>query len=186
MHKRVLLLTGSPGVGKTTLLMKVVDALKSKGYSVGGMVSREVRTGGTRIGFAILDLASGKQGWLAHVNQKIGPQVGKYRVNLEDLDGVGVEAILKAWRECDVIAIDEIGPMELFSEKFRKAVQEAVESRKLVLGVVHWKARDKLVDAVKMRQDAEVFTVTLENRDKLHQTVVDKALRFLAEKANKR
>ncbi|MEM2440695.1 MAG: NTPase [Candidatus Bathyarchaeia archaeon] len=186
MRKRILLLTGSPGVGKTTLLLKVVDALRSRGYSVGGMVSREVRAGGTRIGFEILDLASGKRGWLAHVNQKIGPQVGKYRVNIADLDSVGVEAILKALRECDIIAVDEIGPMELFSEKFRKAVQEAIESGKLVLGVVHWKARDKLVDAVKAHPDTEIFTVTFENRDKLHQKVVDKALRFLAGTANKR
>ncbi|MEM2254648.1 MAG: NTPase [Candidatus Bathyarchaeia archaeon] len=186
MYKHVLLLTGSPGVGKTTLLLRVIEALKSKGYSVGGMVSREVRAGGARIGFEILDLAGGKRGWLAHVNQKTGPQVGKYRVNLTDLDSVGVEAILKAVRECDVVTIDEIGPMELFSEKFRKAVQEAVESGKLVLGVVHWKARNKLVDAVKTRQDAEVFTVTFENRDELHQKVVDKTLRFLAETANKR
>ena len=146
MRKRVLLLTGSPGVGKTTLLLKIMDILRAKGYRIGGMVSREVRSSGTRIGFEILDLASGKLGWLAHINQKTGPQVGKYRVNLEDLDKIGVEAVLKAVRECDVIAIDEIGPMELFSEKFRLAVEEAAESGKLLVGVVHWKARDKLVD----------------------------------------
>jgi nucleoside-triphosphatase len=75
--------------------------------------------------------------------------------------------------------------MELFSEKFRKAIQQAVESGKLVVGVIHWKARDKLIDEVKRRPDAEIFTVTFENRDKLHQTVVDKALRFLAETASK-
>jgi len=180
LHKRMLLLTGSPSVGKTTLLLKVVEALRTRGYSVGGMISREVRLGGTRIGFEILDLASDKRGWLAHVDQKTGPRVGKYRVNLADLEGVGVYAILKAISECDVVAIDEIGPMELFSEKFRKAVQQAVESGKLVVGVVHWKAQDKTIDEVKRRPDAEIFTVTFENRDKLHQTVVDKALLFLA------
>ncbi|MBS7646562.1 MAG: NTPase [Candidatus Bathyarchaeia archaeon] len=180
MQKRVLLLTGRPGVGKTTLMLKVIDILKSRGYSVGGMISREVRKAGTRIGFEILDLASSRRGWLAHVNQKTGPQVSRYRVNIADLDSVGVEAILKAVRECNIIAIDEIGPMELFSEKFRKAVQEAVESGKLVAGVIHWKARDKLVETIKARQDTEIFTVTFENRDKLHQKVVDKALQFLA------
>jgi len=180
LQKRVLLLTGSPGIGKTTILLKVIEALKSKGYSVGGMISREVRSGGTRIGFEILDLNSGKSGWLAHINQKIGPKVGKYRVNMEDLERVGVEAIIKAVRGCDVIAVDEIGPMELFSEKFRNAVKEAVESGKLMVGVVHWKAQDKIVDYVKKRQDTEIFTVTFENRDGLHRTVLDKALEGLA------
>ena len=66
MNKRIFLLTGSPGVGKTTLLLKVVEALRAKGYSVGGMISREVRSCGTRIGFEILDLNTGKSGWLAH------------------------------------------------------------------------------------------------------------------------
>lgn len=179
MLKRVLLLTGSPGVGKTTLLLKIVDILRAKGYRVGGMASREVRLSGTRIGFEILDLTSGKRGWLAHVNQKTGPQIGKYRVNLEDLDKVGVEAILKAVRECDIVVVDEIGPMELFSEKFKLAVNDTLKSEKLLVGVIHWKARDKLVDAVKRREDSEIFTVTRENRDTLHQNVVEKALEFL-------
>jgi nucleoside-triphosphatase len=174
-----LLLTGSPGVGKTTVLMRTVEALKGKAYSVGGMVSREVRSCGARVGFEILDLGSGKRGWLAHVNQKSGPQVGRYRVNLEDLDGVGVEAIEKAVENFDVVAIDEIGPMELFSERFREAVRGAVESGKLLVGIVHWKAKDRLIDEVKKREDAETIAVTQENREKLHQTIVEKAVEFL-------
>jgi len=174
-----LLLTGSPGVGKTTVLLKVVDALKTRGYSVGGMISREVRSRGVRVGFEILDLGSGRRGWLAHVNQKIGPQVGKYRVNLDDLNGVGVEAIVRAVENFDVIAIDEIGPMELYSEKFKEAVRKAVESRRLVVGVVHWKARDKLIDAVRAREDSEVHMVSYENRDRLHEVVVERAVEFL-------
>lgn len=176
LEKRVLLLTGSPGVGKTTVLLKVVDALKDKGYSVGGMISREVRSCGTRVGFEILDLSTNRRGWLAHVNQKVGPQVGKYRVNLEDLDAVGAEAILKAVRECDVVAIDEIGPMELFSEKFRLAVEKAVESSKPIIGVVHWKARHRLINKVKARGDVEICAVTYENREKIHETIVEKAI----------
>lgn len=174
LQKRVLLLTGSPGIGKTTILLKIVDALKAKGCSVGGMVSREIREGGTRVGFEILNLETKERGWLAHVNQKTGPQVGKYRVNLEDLNKVGVGAIISAVKDCDVVAIDEIGPMELFSEKFKQAVKEAVESCKLVIGVIHWKAKDKLIEMVKAREDAEIFTVTYENRDRLYKHILEK------------
>ena len=81
MCKRVLLLTGAPGVGKTTVLIKTVDAL-AKDMAVGGMISREAREGGVRVGFEIIALTNGKKGWLAHINQKTGPQVGKYHVNL--------------------------------------------------------------------------------------------------------
>jgi nucleoside-triphosphatase len=182
LKKRLLLLTGSPGVGKTTVLLRVVECLKAKGYSIGGMVSREVRSREARVGFEVLDLGSGSRGWLSHVNQKVGPRVGKYRVNLEDLDNIGANAIVNAAENFDVVVIDEIGPMELFSEKFREAVRMAVECGKLVVGVVHWKARDRLIEEVKRREDAEMIAITYENRTKLHEAIVEKAVEFLETK----
>ncbi len=146
---------------------------------MGGMISCEVRKGGTRVGFEILDLNSGRRGWLAHVNQKSGPQIGRYRVNIQDLNSIGAEAISAAVESCDVIAIDEIGPMELFSEKFKDATRKALESCKLVVAVVHWKAQDRLIVEARKREDAELMTVTYENREKLPEAIVEKALRFL-------
>ncbi len=164
---RVLILTGASGVGKTTVLTKTVDALKAKGIRVGGMVTREVRENNVRVGFEILDLTNNKHGWLAHVNGQGGPLVGKYNVNLEDLDNIGTTAIMQALEKCNVIAIDEIGPMELFSQKFKQAVTQALESKKLMLTVVHGKAKDPLVTQIKRRIDAEIFNVTFSNRENL-------------------
>lgn len=180
LRKRLLLLTGNSGVGKTTVLLMIVDGLKARGYSVGGMISLEVRSYGERVGFEILNLASGRRGWLAHVDQKSGPQVGRYRVNLEDLDSIGVAAIDEAVESADVVAIDEVGPMELFSQRFKEAVRRAVESQKLLVGVVHWKARDMLIDEIEKREDAEVIEVTVDNRDKLHKALVEKATGLLS------
>ncbi len=169
--KRVLLIAGNPGVGKTTVLTKTVDLLKSKNCNVGGMISREVREKGTRVGFEILDLKTHKRGWLAHVNQKTGPQVGKYRVNLDDLKSIGAKAILDAVETSEIIAIDEIGPMELFSEEFKNAVKKALDSNKEVIAVVHARANDKILREAKSREDAEIFTVSTENRDKLSEKI---------------
>jgi len=69
--------------------------------------------------------------------------------------------------------------MEVFSERFREAVGKAVESGKVVVGVVHWKARDRLIEEVKKREDTEIILVTYENRNKLHQTITEKAVEFL-------
>ena len=159
--------------------MKVVDALKERGCSVGGMISREIREGGTRVGFEILNLNSSERGWLAHVNQAIGPRVGKYRVNMEDLNNIGAKAIMEAAENCDIIAIDEIGPMELLSERFKDAVRKALESPKLVVAVVHWKAQDRLINAAKNMKDSEIITVTPENRDKLSEILAEKAVEAL-------
>jgi len=172
---RILILTGAPGVGKTTVLTKTVDALKAKGFSIGGMISREVRESNVRVGFEILDLTNGKHGWLAHVNG-LGPQVGKYHVNLDDLDHIGTIAITQALEKSGAIAIDEIGPMELYSQKFKQAVTQALESKKLVLIVVHGKAKDPLVTQVKRRVDAEIFNVTFSNREKLPDLLIKKFL----------
>ena len=179
LRKRVLLLTGAPSVGKTTVLMKAVDALKEKGICVGGMLSREAREGGKRVGFEILDLSSGRRGWLAHVNQKTGPRIGRYHVNVNDLEHIGAKAITDAVENCDVIAIDEIGPMELFSEKFKKVVRKALENHKPVLAIIHWKAGDELIIEAKELVDSKMFTVTQKSRDTLPEVIVEEINQFI-------
>lgn len=172
MKKRVFLITGAPGVGKTTVFLKTVDALKARGISIGGMVSREVRQKGVRVGFEIVDLDDGKKGWLAHINQS-GPQVGKYHVNVEDLEKIGAKAIESAVKKCTVVAVDEVGPMELYSEKFKQAAEAALNSSKTVLAVIHAKAKDPLIVQAKQRLDMAFFRVTLANREVLAQELVD-------------
>ena len=177
--KRLMFVTGRPGVGKTSVLLRAVDDLKNRGYRIGGMVSREVREGGVRVGFEIMDFSTEQRGWLAHVNQPSGPQVGKYRVNLTDLNAIGASSIIGAVKDADVIIVDEIGPMELFSQAFREAVVQAVESDKPMLGTIHFRVEDPLVNMIKAREDAEILTVTYENRESLHRLVVDRIVQFL-------
>ena len=179
MQKRVLLLTGNPGIGKTTVLMKTISTLKENGYGIGGMLSSEVRKGGTRIGFKILDLNSGKSGWLSHTNQEKGPKIGKYRVNLENVTRIGAKAINYAISNCSVVIIDEIGPMELCSSNFRDSVYKALDSGKIILAVIHLKTNDKLVKEVKTRNNSESFLVTQENRETLSELVSQKTLEAL-------
>ena len=128
--KRAFFLTGRPGIGKTTVLLRIVEELKKRDLKIGGLISQEIRRAGTRVGFKIIDLDSGREGWLAHVRQPVGPKVGKYRVCMKDLESIGVDAILRALREADIVVIDEIGPMELFSQLFQKSSCRGVEQRK--------------------------------------------------------
>jgi len=180
--KRLFFITGRPGVGKTTVLLNAANELKNKGYTVGGMLSREVRKESTRIGFEITDFNTGRRGWLAHVNQPNGPQVSKYRVNLYDLDQIGVNAVQNALKDAEVVIVDEIGPMELFSSAFRQVIKDAIDSQKLVLGVIHHSARDPIVDSIKKRNDTEIVEVTMGNRQRLHNLLIQKASQFLRER----
>ncbi|KPV65116.1 MAG: NTPase [Candidatus Bathyarchaeota archaeon BA1] len=177
--KRLIFVTGRPGIGKTSVLLRAVDALKARGYKVGGMISREVREGWVRVGFEIIDFCTGQRGWLAHVNQPVGPQVSKYRVNLSDLNTIGANSIRDAVTNADIIVIDEIGPMELFSTAFKESVVEAMKSGKPMLGTIHHKARDPLITTIKARKDVEILEVTYENRAHLHNLIINKVVQSL-------
>ena len=177
--KRLIFVTGPPGIGKTSVLLRSVNGLKSRGYEIGGMISRDVREGGVRVGFEIMDFSTGQRGWLAHINQPTGPKISKYRVNLTDLEAIGVSSILDAIRNADIIIVDEIGPMELFSSGFKDAVIQAVESDKPVLGTIHFGLRNSFVSGLKNREDAEIFEVTYENRETLHNLIIDKVVQSL-------
>jgi nucleoside-triphosphatase len=179
MLKRLLFVTGRPGIGKTSVLLRVVEELKAKGYKIGGMLSREVRDKGVRVGFEIIDFSSGRKGWLAHVDQPVGPKVSKYRVNLNDLNLIGAGSIRKAAEEAQIVIIDEIGPMELFSQAFKEAVRKAINSDKPLLGTIHFKARDPLINLIRNREDAEIIEVTYENRARLHEILIEKITKVI-------
>jgi nucleoside-triphosphatase len=180
---RIVFITGQPGIGKTTILLNAIETLKKRGYKVGGMISREIRESGVRIGFEIIDIYTGQRGWLAHVNQPAGPQVSKYRVNLDDLKTIGANSILNAIKKTNVVAIDEIGPMELFSPAFKEAVVQALKSDKPLLGTIHHKAQDALINTIKTRKDAQILEVTYRDRNTLHNLIINKILQSLPEKS---
>lgn len=152
--------TGSPGVGKSTLVAKVTSGTKLR---VGGVLARDRRYKDRRTGFELLDLSTGMVGILADESGD-GPQLGKYRVHLDDLERIGAQAVENAL-SCDLIVVDEIGPMELSSHRFVLAVEKAIASPKPMLVVLHEWSNHRL--AKKIRGSFRVVTVTRENRDSL-------------------
>lgn len=162
-----IFLTGNPGVGKSTVIARIVSLAKAKGLRVGGMVTAEIREGRVRRGFAVIDVLRNLHGILAYDNLGSGPSVGRYKVKLDDLDRIGVAAIQLATRECDLVVIDEIGPMELKSARFRSAVEAAFHSDRPILGTIHKKTTDPLVQILRKSRSCQIFEVTLDNRDRL-------------------
>lgn len=161
-----VLITGLPGCGKTTLCRKIIQALKDK--NICGILSEEIREGGERKGFKIIDIKTGAEGILAHVAQKEGPRVGKYRVNLGDVDKFS-----GAMEEgCDLIVIDEVGPMELHSEKFIRVVEVAFESGRSVIATIHYKSRHPLVEELKRRKDVIIYEINEANRNKVLEEIL--------------
>ncbi len=165
---RTILLTGRPGVGKTTVIKKIAQEL---GDAAGGFYTAEIRERGQRKGFKIVTL-DGEEGILAHVDIKGSPRVSKYGVNLRDLEEIGVAAVRRATDQAQYVVIDEIGKMELFSEKFRRAVLEAVRSDRCVVGTV-MRGRSRWVDGLTALPHVLVLELTEANRDQMVQRVLD-------------
>jgi len=170
--KRNLFLTGRPGIGKTTVLLRIIERLRKQGLKVGGMLSREFRENSFRAGFKVIDLDDRREGWLAHIRQPFGPKIGKYRVCIKDLEAIGVNAILKAIRESDIVVIDEVGPMELHSRLFIKALIRSLNSEKPILGTIHYRVKTPIITKIKERKDVMIIEVTLKNREELPQNII--------------
>jgi nucleoside-triphosphatase len=170
--------TGEPGCGKTTVLKNTIQGLTSHGMKVGGMLSGEIRDQGVRVGFSLEDVLTHATGTLAHVNQSVGPRIGKYRVNLEDLEKVGVTAIERAINEpeVNVIAVDELGPMELNSDSFVRAVRDALVAPKHFVGTIHKRASHSLVLEIKRYPTFQIVEITPESRDAIPGEIAKKIL----------
>lgn len=158
-----ILLAGRPGIGKTTIIKEWSEGLGG----AGGFYTQDIREGKERIGFKIVTL-SGKEGILARKGLPSQFRVGKYGVNITDLEGIGVKSIEESLinSEIKVIIIDEIGKMELVSVKFQEAVKKALDSPKLVIGVIT-QSPSLFVKEVKRRRNTKVVEVTRENRENL-------------------
>ncbi|NXS07035.1 NTPCR triphosphatase, partial [Neodrepanis coruscans] len=138
------------GVGKTTLIQKVTQALKSSGIPIDGFYTEEVREGGRRAGFDVVTL-SGDRGPLSRVSSDSSTSRREYRVGQYVVDLVSFEQlVLPLLRNVSIL-------------------QKASEKR--VLYDSHWtvvlgtipipKGKPlNLVEEIRSRKDVKVFNVS--------------------------
>jgi len=163
--KKNILITGSPGCGKTTLIEKAVARIKAP---VAGFLTREIREKGSRVGFSI-ESFSGRRGILAHVGEEGPLRVGKYTVRIEALEAIAIPSI-SVDSPGTLIVIDEIGKMECLSPAFKRAVLDVLGSSNPVLASIARKG-DSFMEGIKSREDVVVHEVTNANRNQLASSI---------------
>lgn len=160
-------ITGLPGSGKTHALLKVVEMLEEESCSVGGMITEPIMESCKRVGFYVTDWNSKNKAVLAHISVHSKFRVGKYGVDLDSLNNIGVSALKYACKDSDVIVVDEVGKMEVESDQFVDAVKEAMETQKPMILTLHKKSRNPLLQEIRRRDDVRILEVTPINRNLL-------------------
>ena len=161
MKAKNILLTGPPRCGKSTLIERLIPQFNRP---LTGFFTREIRKGGNRKGFSIITL-DGKEGVLAHEKSKSRVRVGKYGVNIDELDRIVVPAMIPS-KPDEIVIIDEIGKMECFSPLFRETLVKTLDSSNLVVGSIALKG-GPFIQKIKKRKDVSLVTVSERNRDSL-------------------
>ena len=164
-----IVLSGRPGVGKTTVIMKVIEGFRGR---AGGFYTEEIRRRNIREGFRIKTL-DGRDGILAHVSRPGPFRVGRYGVDVEAFDGIAIPSLERALEREKLIIIDEIGKMELFSRRFRSLIPRILASEKKILGVIHQKT-DPFTRRIRQLPAVEILSVTEINRNSLRSLILEK------------
>ncbi len=170
MSSRVLV-EGRPGSGKTTVAVRLADLIAGRGIEVRGFVTREMREAGRRVGFTV-EAFGGKQATLAHVDFAGPPRVGRYGVDLEAFERVALPA-LASLPDRSIVVIDELGKMELASERFRAVVSGVLDAPIDVFATVH-AFRHPFTDELKRAAGVERIRLTRDGRDTLPEELADK------------
>ena len=151
-----ILLTGMPGSGKTTTVMKIVEKLENA--KIAGFYTQEIRQGGNRKGFR-WSRFDGTEGTLAHVDIKGPHRVGKYGVDVAEFERSVVPVVDVERIDAELFVIDEIGKMECLSKQFEDAVRRLFASDKPFLATVARKGPG-LIREIKQYPGIRLFSLT--------------------------
>ncbi len=175
-----IVVTGRPGSGKTTLVMRIAERLAARGFKAGGFITEEIRKGRGRVGFLVRDLA-GNAKVLAHVSYRGKQRVGKYGVDVAAFESIALHALMSGKEEADLLIIDEIGRMELFSPSFRSALPGLLDAPVPVLATAH-SGSDAFTDALLARDDVIVHVLDQKNRESILEVIDGSMHRILTER----
>jgi nucleoside-triphosphatase len=165
--RHVLLITGLPGVGKTTVIRKIISSLE--GWQLAGFYTEEIRVAGERQGFRAVSL-DGSERVVAHLDFRGPHRVGKYGVDVSAIDQLAAST-LAFMSAIDCYVIDEIGRMECLSPRFVLAMRTLLNSRALVIAAIAQRGAGFIAEA-KQTKDADLWEVVRSNRDDLPQRAV--------------
>ncbi len=117
----IVVLSGESGCGKTTLCFRTVKLARARGLEVAGLLTPPRLADGRRVGLDVEDIRTGQRRFLAEANPESCPDL------VASTDGPATEGwhfyadglawgtmALRSATPCDLLVIDELGPLELY------------------------------------------------------------------------
>jgi len=161
----VLLVTGRPGVGKTAVVRRLAEAFAGH---VGGFYTAEIRQEGRRVGFLLVTLAGEAAPFARSDWERAAHRVGRYGVDPDVLERLGVRAIRETLEAHRAVLVDEIGKMELASRAFREAVEAAASGPTCLVATIV-AARHPWADRFRRRPGTTELVLSPQNREAIFQ-----------------
>jgi len=155
-----ILITGQPGVGKTTLIRKLSIIFKE--FNPAGFFTSEIVENGERVGFAIENL-NGDSRVLAHINLKSKYSMGKYKIDIKGFEDFLQNILLKE-KKTGLYIMDGIGKLECESKKFSKLIVDLLDADKPLIATIPEKGSG-LISETKKRDDVRIVELTQNNHE---------------------
>ncbi|GIK71939.1 MAG: hypothetical protein BroJett021_09270 [Chloroflexota bacterium] len=159
----ILLVTGAIGSGKTTYCRAQIDAARRAGLDVAGVLSPARFERGVKVGIDVLDLRSGELRRLAHLrtmetaSDVTGVVTQRWRFDAAAL--AWANQVLATATPCDLLVVDELGPLELEQERGWTAALATIDTRAFDMALVV--VRKSLLERAMLRwPNADVLKIT--------------------------
>jgi len=178
-----IIITGSVGIGKTTVCKKLLELARKDGYTCGGILTPKAIDGNNVKGIEAIDIQTGERECLAALEDIYdGPRIGRYFFNPEGIS-FGAKAIEKG-ASADIFIVDEIGYLELQGGGFACAIAK-VRAKKMANSILVIRKELVLDFQAQLDNGLPIFEATLENRSDLPQRIYSYLVTSLPEASPK-
>ena len=177
MNSKIWGVTGRAGTGKTKVINTLHYRLLSDNISTGGILTRDIKNHGKRTGIEIHNILTDVNCEIANVNKKTGPRLQKFRINLKNIDKFIIDELKQSSTESDLIIIDMIGPMELFSSEFCDLIMTLLNNNKKILCAIQTKYNHPIIKEIKEYMNLELYDLNeyhkVEVIDKIYNGIIE-------------